>query len=98
VITVVGAIIYAVIAATAAGVLIACLYERKLYRNEHAVNEDLIRQLWAKDNELQRLKVQLARLEGISQGRECDSMQRRFLEQLQSEGQATTNLSRRRST
>ena len=96
-ITVFGAIIYAVMAAAVVGLLVAYLYERRLNNGAHSENEDLLRQMWTKDTELQRLRTELARLQGISQGRECDSMQRRFLETLQSEGQATTNLSRRRS-
>lgn len=97
-VTVFGVIIYAVISAAAVGLLIAWTYERRLYRHEHEINEDLIRQAWTKDNELQRLRIELARQEGIAQGRECDAMQRRFLEQMQKDGQAITNLSRRRGS
>lgn len=89
------AIIYAVLAVLAAGAVTAYLYERKLYREAHMANEDLSDKLDACRQECSDLRIELARIDGIAQGRECDAMQRRFLESMQENGQGTIRLGRR---
>lgn len=89
------AIIYAVLAVSAACAITAYLYERKLYREAYKANEDLSDQVEAYRLECAELRTELARIDGVAQGRECDAMQRRFLESLQENGQGTVKLGRR---
>ena len=89
------AIIYAVLAVLAAGAATAYLYERKLYREAYRANENLSDRLDACMQECSDLRIELARIEGVAQGRECDAMQRRFLESIQENGQGTIRLGRR---
>lgn len=89
------AIIYAVLAVLAAGAVTAYLYERKLYREAYRANEDLSDRLDACKQECSDLRIELARIEGVAQGRECDAMQRKFLESMQENGQGTIRLGRR---
>lgn len=89
------AIIYAVLAVLAACAVTAYLYERKLYREAYRANEDLSGQLEACRAECAEMRAELARIDGIAQGRECDAMQRRFLESMQENGQGTIRLGRR---
>ena len=98
-IPVVSAIIYAVMGASAAGIATAYWYERKLRKDAYNVNESLSVDLRRADSEIRSLRMELARLEGISQGRECDAMQRKFLESMQQNGQSVVKLrAQRRET
>ena len=89
------AIIYAGLAVLAAGAVTAYLYERKLCREAYMANEDLSDRLDACRQECSDLRIELARMDGVAQGRECDAMQRRFLESLQENGQSTVRIGRR---
>ena len=95
--SVVSAIIYALMAAVIAGVSIAYLYERKLYREAYRANESLSDRLEAVTNECAEMRAELARMDGVAQGRECDAMQRRCLESLQENGQSTVRIGRRQA-
>lgn len=94
-ISTVGAIILAVLAAAGAAAVTSCIYERKLYENELKKTEDLSYQVEDYRGQVETLETQLARLNGISEGRECDAMQRRFLESLHDNGQSTVMMGRR---
>ena len=89
------AIIYAVLAVAAACAGTAYLYERKLYREAYQANEDLSDQVEAYRRECAELRTELARIDGVAQGRECDAMQRKFLESIQENGQGTVRIGRR---
>lgn len=89
------AIIYTVLAVLAAGAVTAYLYERKLYREAYRANENLSERLDACRQECAELRIELARIDGVAQGRECDAMQRKFLESMQENGQGTIRLGRR---
>lgn len=93
---VISGIIYTVLAALTAGVTVGYLYERKLYREAAEANRELSDSLDAMSAECTKLREELARLNGISQGRECDAMQREFLRSLSTNGQGTMKLARRK--
>ena len=93
--SVVSAIIYVIIAAVAAGIVVAYWYERKLRRDAYSANEQLSARLEQTDRERRSMQLELARLEGVSQGRQCDAMQREFLESLQNNGQGIVQIRRR---
>lgn len=88
-------IICTVLSAVSAGAVIAWIYERKLYTETFREKEDLSEKLDASRKECEDLRIELARIDGISQGRECDAMQRRFLESLHENGQSTIRIGRR---
>ena len=91
----IGGIIYAVMAALAAGMIVAYLYERERREEAQEARERLEGELQETEAEICRLREELARLNGISQGRECDAMQREFLKTLQQNGQGTMRIARR---
>lgn len=93
--SVVSAIMYVIIAAVAAGIVVAYWYERKLRREAYSANQELSMRLEQTDRECRSLRIELARLEGVAQGRQCDAMQREFLESLQNNGQGTVQIRRR---
>ena len=88
-------IIYALLSAVAAGTITGYLYERKMFREAETLNQELSDSLDAVRSECSDLRTELARLNGISQGRECDAMQREFLKTLQHNGQGTMRIARR---
>ena len=94
-ISVLSAIIYAVLAVSTACAVTAYLYERKLHREAYRAHEELSDQVEAYRRECSELRTELARIDGVAKGRECDAMQRRFLESLQENGQSTVRIGRR---
>ncbi len=95
--TVFGAIIYAVIAAVAAGLAVAYWYERKLHREAYRANEGLAESIRRAESEISALRINLARLEGSGYAQECRAVQRSFLESIQQNGQGTVRIGRRQS-
>lgn len=93
--SIVSAIIYAVLAAGITGTMIAYLYERRMRLDAEHVAEDLSDRLESVKRECAELRAEIARMDGVAQGRECDAMQRRFLESLQEHGQSTVRIGRR---
>ncbi len=93
--SIISAIIYAVMAAGITGTMIAYLYERQMRRDAEHVTENLSDRLESVTRECAELRAEIARMDGVAQGRECDAMQRRFLESLQENGQGTVRIGRR---
>lgn len=96
-ISVLSAIIYAALAVLAACAVTGYLYERKLYREAYRANEELSTQVEAYQRECAEMRTELARIDGVAQGRECDAMQRKFLESIQENGQGTVRIGRRQN-
>ena len=96
--TLIGGIIYAIMAAVIAGLAVGYRDERKLRQNTDIANDHLSDHLEAMTAECSELRSELARMEGVAQGRECDAMQRRFLESLQENGQSTVRIGRRQDS
>lgn len=94
-ISVLSAIIYAVLAVLTACAVTAYMYERKLYQEVDSLNEGLTNNLEDCRQQCEELRIELARIDGVAQGRECDAMQRRFLESIQENGQGTVRIGRR---
>jgi len=96
--SVVSAIIMATIAAVTAGIVVAYCYEQKSRRDAENANQHLSLRLEQTDRECRSLRLELARLEGVSQGRQCDAMQREFLESIQNNGQGIVQIRRRQQS
>lgn len=91
------AIIWAVMAALSAGIVVAYWYERKMNKEAQEANQTQTDQIYSLQVEIAGLRETLARLDGIAQGRECDAMQRKFLESLQENGHGTVRIGRRQA-
>ena len=88
------AILYAVLIGLVCSISTAFVYERNR-RQEVENNADLTGDEFMRQrDEILQLQTELAKLHGISIGRECDAMQRRFIEQMNN-GQATVDLGRK---
>jgi hypothetical protein len=94
-ITPIGAILYSVLVGLLCSISTAFFYEKKrrmeVENNSELTGDEFMRQR----DEILQLRTELARLNGISIGRECDAMQRRFIEQMSDNGQATVDLGRK---
>lgn len=89
------AILYAVLIGLLCSISTAFVYERKR-RQEVETNAELTGDEFMRQrDEILQLQTELAKLHGISIGRECDAMQRRFIEQMNDNGQATVDLGRK---
>ena len=91
-ISVISAIIYAIMAAVGVGMAVAYSYERKLREDAYSENEGLSDRLQKTEQECRAMRMELSRLDGVAQGRECDAMQRKFLESMQQNGQGVVRL------
>lgn len=91
----IGSIILALAAGLIGGLGIGYVYERNRRQDAEARSRDLADDLDLIRTEREELRAELARLNGISQGRECDAMQRKFLETIQQNGQGTVRIARR---
>lgn len=96
-ITIIGAILYSVLAGAVSAISVAYTYERK----HREGTEDYIAQLdherQQAQNEAVELRIELARQQGISMGRECDALQRKFIESMNDNQRATVELSKRQN-
>lgn len=94
-VSVIGAIIYAVLGGALAALAVAYHYERNLRKQAEETADQTGQSFNQMQREIISLNQELARLNGISIGRECDAMQRRFIENMTDNGQATVDLGRK---
>lgn len=96
-ITTIGAILYSVLTGAVSAISVAYAYERK----HRETMEDYIAKLdegWQQaHNEAIELRMEIARQQGISMGRECDAMQRKFIESMNDNQRATVELGKRQN-
>jgi outer membrane murein-binding lipoprotein Lpp len=96
-ITIISAILYATMLAGFCSAVVAYMYERRKREEMKATIEDYSAMVEQLQLELNSARMELSKNAGISIGRECDAMQRRFIESLEQHGQASVHLSARRA-